>query len=152
MNKYLLLLMILVLFACNDDRSSDRGAASTKWFDTDTLLVWDADALNESRKKIYQPEDSIPIIQPVINGINQVWPEGQLKIENLKNDTLYVRPANSEWVTEKIGDTGAEQYLSFAAMNLLEVKGVRFVCFSLPEGSHATSSCWSQEDFRDWKE
>jgi len=141
-----------LIYACGERSSTQDADQAEKWFDTDTLLIWNSDAESETRNKIYQPKDSIPLIQPVINGINQTWPEGKLMLDRLSRDTLHVRLGDSLWLTEKIGDTGAEQYLTFASMNLLEIKGVKVVCFILPEGSHASSSCWDRRDFIDWKE
>jgi hypothetical protein len=152
MKNHLFLFVMLMLFSCKEKTNSNQTDDSSRWFDTDTLLIWNADASTESRKKIYRLKDSLTIVQPVINGINQTWPEGKLVIESRKDDTLKVRSDEPDWLTEKIGNTGAEQYLCFAAMNLLEVKGVRVVCFILPQGSHAAPGCWSNEDFRDWKE
>jgi len=152
MKNYLFLFLMFIWLGCEEKKKTVQEDESPRWFDTDTLILWDVDASAASRKKIYRLKDSLTIIQPVINGINQTWPEGQLIIDRHNNDTLYVRPADPEWLTEKIGNTGAEQYMSFAAMNLLEVKGVRVVCFDLPQGTHAAPGCWTNEDFRDWKE
>lgn len=152
MKNYLFLFLLFILFACEQKKKIGPDDTSARWFETDTLILWDADASTESRKKIYRLQDSLTIVQPVINGINQTWPEGKLMIDGRKNDTLWVKPGDPEWLTEKIGNAGAEQYLSFAAINLLEVKGVRVVCFVLPQGSHAAPGCWTNEDFKDWKE
>jgi hypothetical protein len=152
MKNYLFLFLMFIWLACEEKNTTGQEGDTARWFETDTLILWDTDASTESRKKIYRLKDSLTIVQPVINGINQTWPEGQLMIDSRKDDTLRVRPADPEWLTEKIGNTGAEQYLSFAAMNLLEVKGVRVVCFILPQGSHAAPGCWTNEDFSHWKE
>jgi len=152
MKNHLFLFLLFALFACEEKKKNGAQDDTARWFDTDTLILWDADASTESRKKIYRLKDSLNIVQPVINGINQTWPEGRLMFHSRNYDTLRVRPSDPEWLTEKIGNTGAEQYLSFAAMNLLEVKGVRVVCFVLPQGSHAAPGCWTNRDFSDWKE
>jgi hypothetical protein len=152
MRNFFLYFLLLLIYACGEHSSTADADNVEKWFDTDTLMIWNSDAESETRNKIYQPKDSIPLIQPLINGINQAWPEGKLMMDRQSRDTLHVRLGDSLWLTEKIGNAGAEQYLTFAAMNLLEIKGVRVVCFILPEGSHASSSCWNKRDFIDWKE
>ena len=150
MQKCFLYFLLLAFCACSD--SSTKTSQEEKWFETDTLLIWNTDADSESKTKIYQPKDSMTLVQPVLNGINQTWPEAKLMIDRQTADTLHVRLADPLWLTEKIGNAGAEQYLTFASINLLEIKGVKVVCFILPEGSHASSSCWRKEDFSDWKE
>lgn len=152
MRTFGLYILLLLIHACGQRSSTQETENDEKWFDTDTLLIWNCDAASETRNKIYRPKDSIPIIQPVINGINQIWPEGKLMVDHQNNDTLNVRLADPLWLTERIGNTGAEQYLTFSAMNLLEIKGIKVVCFVLPEGTHASSSCWDSRDFSDWKE
>ncbi|MFN4285644.1 MAG: hypothetical protein ACK4E8_06720 [Lacibacter sp.] len=157
MKRYLPLWMLLMgLYACNNDDVQQQkpvtiGPQPQQWFATDTVVVWNCDAAAESRTRVYKPSDSVPMPQPLINGINKIWPEPVMELVALRHDTVEVTLKNPAWLTGKSGNAGAEQYLSFAALNLLETKGVHYVHFNFPRGAHAGPSVWSGADFSDWK-
>lgn len=144
-------LLLYFFSSCSNPSTNKEAAAEENWFITDTVLLWNCDAAAETKFRIYQPKDSLTFSDPIINGINQVWPEVNLQYISTQHDTLQVQVGNSNWLTGLSGSNGAEQYLTFAALNLLEVKGIRFVRFLFPEGSHAGPGVWSLSDFRDWK-
>lgn len=144
---------ILVFFgSCSGPTTKEEQLPEPVWFKTDTVLIWNCDAATETKVRIYETRDSVPIPEPVVNGINRVWPEVILYVGSVQKDTLEVFVRNSDWLTGLSGSHGAEQYLTFAALNLLEVKGVHYVRFQFPEGSHAKPGVWSQRDFIDWKQ
>lgn len=146
---------MLFFVACgtqsDENEIANTGLPTQQWFTNDTALVWNCDASIQIRTRIYLPADSVPYVQPFINGINKTWPEPQLELVALHGDTVEVTLKNPSWLTGKSGNMGAEQYLSFAALNLLEAKGVKYVHFNIPRGAHAGASVWSIADFADWK-
>mgnify|MGYP001809571189 CR=1 FL=1 len=107
---------------------------AAQWFETDTLVVWNCDAASQQRTRIFFPADSVPLVQPFLNGINKTWPEVQLVKKEQRQDTLVVAVYNSSWLSNRSGDSGPEQYMAFAALNLLEIKGVRVVPVSYTHG------------------
>lgn len=144
----------LLLFSCGQQepqQTSEAVNTTTVYFDTDTVVVWNNDADKLERYRILPLRDSIEKVQALINGINSTYPEMLLLLDTIRHDTLVVSLANAKLLTNQMGNSGAEQYLSFAAMNLLEAKGIHYVQFKLPEGAHARSSVWSIADFQDWK-
>lgn len=145
---------MLLLAACNNDTAERKpsviGPQPQQWFADDTIVVWNCDATTQSCTRIFTPADSVPLAQPFINGINKAWPEPFMQLVAVRNDTVEVSLLNASWLTGRSGNTGAEQYLTFAALNLLEVKGVDYVHFNIPRGAHAGSSVWSNADFSDW--
>lgn len=154
MRTYYILLACLFLFACKGKQIKDDTAEAQQaadFSDSDTIIVWNCNAGNETRSRILQNDDSIQNILPLINGINNTYPEMQLRFDAISNDTVLVVLVEGKLLVNQMGSSGAEQYLSFAAMNLLEAKGIRYVKFSLPEGAHATTSVWNKKDFADWK-
>jgi len=152
MKRYVYFLLLLTASACQQRTEQVAAGQSGEWQDTDTLLFWNADTDAHTRNRLFKPTDSVRSIQPVLNGINQTWPEPGIFLVKHSLDTITAGFHDPDWLSEKIGNATAEQYFSFAAMNLLEIKGVRVVCFELPEGSHASSSCWFREDFSEWQE
>lgn len=159
MKQYLLLfVMIAAAIACNNEASKENESDLTKdvnqpqqWFATDTVVIWDCSAEDETRKRIYAPIDSVTVPQALINGVNKTYSEVKLEFDHVAGDTLFVKIPAAEWLTERAGNSGAEQYLSFAALNLLEAKDVNYVHFNFVAGVHARPTTWSDKDFSDWK-
>lgn len=157
MKHYLLLLFLAAaIIGCNNEASKEPDVAADahqpqQWFATDTVVIWDCSAEEEMRKRIYAPLDSVTVAQALINGVNKTYGEMKLEFDRLAGDTLYVKIPDASWLTERAGNTGAEQYLSFAALNLLETKAVKFVHFNFTAGVHARPTTWSEKDFADWK-
>ncbi|HMO33087.1 MAG TPA: hypothetical protein PKE63_13790 [Lacibacter sp.] len=144
--------LVFLLIACRDQPRREEPAAppQVQWFDTDTIVVWNCDASRRQRIRVYTPPDSVPLVQPFINGINRTWPEAELQLVALNADTVVVTLRNTGWLTARAGNTGAEQYLAFASLNLLEAQPVHFIRFDLPRGVHAGPSVWGRADFLDW--
>nr|WP_294903496.1 hypothetical protein [uncultured Lacibacter sp.] len=157
MIRYLLTLCLVALVvACNNEAPNDSKAAADaeppqQWFVTDTVIVWDCSAESRERKKIFSPKDSVTVPQAFVNGINKTYGEIKIEFDRLSSDTLFVRIPEAGWLTDRAGNSGAEQYLSFAALNLLETRGVQHVHFDFVAGVHARPATWSRKDFSDWK-
>ena len=157
MKRYLLLLFIVAgIISCNNSASNEPDVIADvnqpqQWFVTDTVVIWDCSAEDQTRKRIYAPLDSVTVPQALINGVNKTYAEIKLEFDRLTADTLYVKIQDASWLTERAGNSGAEQYLSFAALNLLETKAVHHVHFGFTAGVHARPTTWSAKDFADWK-
>jgi len=143
--------LMIFLAACNSSEKEEGADDKPSWQKTDTLIIWSTDADNETRQRLFKPDDSIPIPEPLINGIHQTWPEAGVYIKGQRVDTLMIGLKNESWLTDQIGNEGAESFLSFAAMNLLEMKNINHICFDITPGIHAAADTWEDEDFADWK-
>ena len=150
--SFLLIFTAAFVISCNSNEDKAESAERPSWNHTDTVIIWSADADQSTRKRLFMPEDSINIAEPLINGINDLWPEAGVYIKGQRNDTLIIGLRNETWLTDQIGSDGAEAFLSFAALNLLELKGVNHIYFDLIPGVHAAADTWEDQDFADWKE
>jgi hypothetical protein len=156
MTMRLLLYFIVFSFflSCNSNQQ-EAGMEEKEvpvWSDRDTIIIWSVDAEKNMRTRIFTPEDSIDNVAPLINGIHKLWPEATLFVSGQRADTLIVGLRNEKWLTDEIGNEGAESFLSFASLNLLELKGVNHIYFNITPGTHAGSDTWEDSDFADWKE
>ena len=157
MIRYLLALCLVALVvACNNEASNENKAAADaeppqQWFATDTVIVWDCSAEMKEKKKIFTPKDSVTVPQAFVNGVNKTYGEIKMQFDRISTDTVYIKIPDATWLTDRAGNSGAEQYLSFAALNLLETKGVHYVYFDFTAGVHARPTTWSRRDFNDWK-
>lgn len=147
-----LIFSLMILLAGCDLSDKEEGSDNKlSWQKTDTLIIWSVDAANETRQRVFKPDDSVSIPEPLINGIHQMWPEAGVFIKGQRTDTLVVGLKNESWLTDQIGNEGAEAFLSFAALNLLEMKNINHVYFDITPGMHAASDTWQDDDFVDWK-
>ncbi len=157
MIRYLLALCsVALVVACNNEASNETKAAADaeppqQWFVTDTVIVWDCSAEAKEKKKIFAPKDSVTVPQAFVNGINKTYNEIKLVFDRVSSDTVFIKIPEAIWLTDRAGNSGAEQYLSFAALNLLETKGAGYVHFDFTAGAHARPATWSRKDFKDWK-
>ena len=147
------LILGLMIFLAGCDRPEKEEVSDNKlsWQKTDTLIIWSVDVANETRQRVFKPDDSILIPEPLINGIHQTWPEAGVYIKGQRVDTLIIGLKNESWLTDQIGNEGAEAFLSFAALNLLEMKGINHIYFDILPGMHAGADTWDDIDFADWK-
>ena len=154
LKQFLQYTCIFSIIACNCNQQEADGEEKevSVWSDRDTIIIWSADADKSIRKRIFTPDDSIDKAIPLINGIHKIWPEAGLFVSGQRSDTLMVGLRNERWLTDEIGNDGAESFLSFASLNLLELKGVNHIFFNITPGTHAGSDTWEDIDFADWKE
>ena len=146
------LLISAFLISCSSNEEEADSAEIPSWNPKDTVIIWSADANQSTRKRLFMPEDSINMAEPLINGIHDLWPEAGVYKKDQRNDTLVIGLRNETWLTDQIGNEGAEAFLSFAALNLLELKGVNHIYFDIKPGVHAAADTWEDQDFADWKE
>ena len=147
------LIFCLMIFLAGCVLSDNEEGSDNKlsWQKTDTLIIWSVDVANETRQRVFKPEDSVSIPEPLINGIHQMWPEAGVYIKGQRSDTLIIGLKNESWLTDQIGNEGAESFLSSAAMNLLEMQGVNHIYFDIHPGMHAGADTWENIDFAYWK-
>lgn len=152
--QFLLYICIFSFIACNYNQkeAEEEEKEVSVWSDRDTIIIWSVNADKSIRKRIFAPEDSIDKAAPLINGIYTLWPEAELFVHGQRSDTLIVGLRNERWLTDEIGNEGAESFLSFASLILLELKGVNHIFFNITPGIHAGSDTWEDIDFADWKE
>jgi hypothetical protein len=145
-------LFSIIACNCNQNNAGSEDKEGSVWSDRDTIILWSVDAEKNIRTRIFTPEDSIDKATPLINGIHTLWPEARLFVSGQRSDTLIVGLRNERWLTDEIGNEGAESFLSFASLNLLELKGVNHIYYNITPGTHAGSDTWESSDFADWKE
>lgn len=144
---------MILLAGCDQSEKEEKDVSDQErsWQKTDTLIIWSTDAEKETCKRLFRPEDSVNIPEPLLNGIQQTWPEAGVYIKGQRGDTLVIGLKNESWLTDQIGNEGAESFLSFTALNLLELKNINHVFFDITPGMHATADTWEDQDFSEWK-
>jgi hypothetical protein len=163
MNKLVFLLFpALILLACNRNKSKDvltvkdtlqmlppkADSVSTK---TDTHYYWEAmpdDNSNRLIMKRTQPisNDSLTAAN-LISRLNSKYDHIRLQLVKISGDTIFVKIGQSNFLTQQMGSTGADMYLTEATYNLSELNNIGYVNFDFKEGDHAAPGTYSRSDF-----
>jgi|GEM_PF-1677799 hypothetical protein len=100
-------------------------------------------ALNKSEKdpeSFRTPKDREPVSPP------------KLKLKGIKNHTAFVEVINAEYLTQRLGSSGAEEFLAVATYTLTENKDIQVVQFLFEEGDHAVPGPYTRKYFlKNWK-
>lgn len=95
-------------------------------------------ALNESKKDpetFATPPGEEPLGSP------------KLKLRDIKEKVVNVEIVNAEYLTQRMGTTGAEHFLAVATFTLTEHDDIKFVNFIFREGDHAAPGLYSRKRF-----
>ena len=100
-------------------------------------------AINKSDKDpetFRTPEDKEPTDPP------------KLKLKGIREQVVDVEVINDEHLTQRMGSTGAEEFLAAATFTLTEYDKIKFVNFIFEGGDHAQPGIYSRETFlNNWK-
>jgi hypothetical protein len=75
----------------------------------------------------------------------------KVKLLNVKDHTASVEIINAEYVTQRMGSSGAQAYLASITFTLTENPQIKKVNFIFEEGDHAMPGTYSREDFKNYK-
>jgi hypothetical protein len=129
-----------VASGANDGNLLIRGAKIDKIKNDLDKLTY---ALNKSKKDpetFRTPENKEPTDPP------------KLKIKGIKENVVNVEVINGEYLTQRMGSSGADEFMAAATFTLTEYDHIKGVNFIFKVGDHATPGLYSREYFlKDWK-
>jgi len=118
---------------------------------TDAHYFWEAgfdDKTNKPLMKKVRPLSADSLTQDkLMEQINQIYPEIKLAFIKISNDTIFVKISNSNFLTQQMGSTGGNMYMSEVTYNLTELDNVNYVHFNFKAGDHAYPGTYSRTDF-----
>lgn len=85
----------------------------------------------------------------LIQALNRRDPECKIELTGLKNDTIHIRFTNEEYLTERMGSTGAFCFLGETVFTLTENDSIKFVDIQIEYGSHASPGVYKRSDFQE---
>lgn len=154
-----LLLTSIFFVSCKDSKEEDKKELD---MDSDIPDVIGGAAIDDTNPAvwIYDYEADIPRQNRPIKYLS-VTPKEWINILNTQNenvflefskhsgDTLYVKIKESTFLTQQMGSTGADSYLSVATFTLTEPENVNYVHFDFVEGDHAIPGTYSRQYYID---
>lgn len=162
MKNILLLAGIVFFLSCNNNSNKNNGNADTLTADEEMelepeeKLVWvtQYDTAKAEFHLVQQRRINADSLQPqdMVQTLNDAWKDVNVKLEfkKISHDTLYVAIPQSEQLTERMGSSGAMEYLASTTYNLTEIKNIRFVNYAFKAGDHLSPGTYSRDDFSDF--
>ncbi len=167
MKNIIAALLFTTLFGCSTNSTEKKDETEEVIADTvyekvsdaeaDTALViknapsvWSADFEEATNTyKIHKPVNSRLDTLSAKNLVSLVNRDS-IHVDFIKtsHDTLYVSIPNSEYLTQRIGSTGAENFMATTTFTLTEMKGIKYVNYKFQEGDHASPGVYSRKDFK----
>jgi hypothetical protein len=68
----------------------------------------------------------------------------RLELKKISKDTAYLKILNSHILTQQMGSTGADDYLSTATFTITELNSVTYVHYDFEPGDHALPGTYSR--------
>jgi hypothetical protein len=103
-------------------------------------LIYAINGSDKDPELFRTPEDKEPIGPP------------KLKLIGIEGQVINVEVINDEYLTQRMGTTGAAEFLATATLTLTEYDNTKFVNFIFEAGDHAFPGLYSREAFlRSWK-
>lgn len=75
----------------------------------------------------------------------------KVKLLNVQDHTASVEVINAEYLTQRMGSSGAQAYLASVAFTLTENPQIKKVNFLFEAGDHAMPGIYSRNDFNNYK-
>lgn len=165
MVRYLFLLLNILLISCGNDRENAAADveeeatvdsiatenSAPEYKPDSKLYIWRS-TFDYKKVKNSVVSPSIIQVDSLIKGLNEFYENVKLEKSKQSGDTLYTFIKDSEYLTQRMGTTGAETYLADVILNLTSVPGIRYVKIDMAEGDHMQPGTWSAEDFKNYKE
>jgi hypothetical protein len=160
MKNLLLLTGLLCIVSCHNNSSKEKKYEDTldegevelspqeklPWItDYDTVK---AEFFLKQQRKINP--DSLTTDE-IVSNINAAWENVKLEFRKISHDTIYVAIPQSEFLTERMGSSGAAEYLASTTYNLTELKNIKFVNYDFEAGDHLNPGTYGRSDFKDFK-
>lgn len=157
--RLVLVFTVMVIFSCNTKQpdkvvtpvdTTAAVAVDTAIANTDSHYFWYGDAETKDGfgmiKSRPLPPDSLNEAS-IIGLLNDLYPEIPLSFTKISHDSIFLKIRKSAYLSNQLGNTGAEQYISEVTYNLTELKGINFVNISFKKGDHASPGTYSRTDF-----
>lgn len=117
----------------------------------DVHYLWQPSFEDSSGKLRMERKQPLPAdsLKPefIIQHLNNSYPKIRLLFDRISNDTIFVKISHSRYLTQQMGSTGADMYLTEATYDLSELTGIEYVNFSFKAGDHAAPGTYCKTDF-----
>ncbi len=152
MKKFLTLFFFsIILFSCRDNKEKGTIMEEETTNEKKIVMLWEADfndsSGNMAMKKI--ESHNLDTLSPssLIDYNNAGDSKTKLEFVKVSNDTIYLKIPDSEFLTQRMGTSGALAHLAYIVFNFTELPGINFVNLNFEEGDHASPGTYSRDSF-----
>lgn len=151
---------ICILAACNSDTKNSESTNDssqsvnalaptqpTQLFDVPWAAVLDSTSQKIKMTQTAGVKDEELNLENVTESLNRKYPEILLTNPEQKNDTVFVKIADANYLTQGAGTMGAEIYLAETTYSFTQIPGVSFVNFNFKVGDHASPGTFTRSNF-----
>ncbi len=156
----LYILALFALTACNSD-TKDAGSESNEQsvtqpktaqpaqlFDVPWAAVLDSSSQKITMIKTKEVKEEDLNVANVTESLNRKYPDIFLSDPTQKNDTVFVKIKDSDYLTQGLGTMGAEIYLAESTYSFTQIPGVGYVTYDFKLGDHASPGTFTRENFK----
>jgi hypothetical protein len=117
----------------------------------DNISIWTYDYVTDAPVKNRDVKADTLTPGKLVNFINTHKGGSKIHLDlvKLSHDTIYVKIKESTYLTQQMGTSGAEDYMTTTTFTLTELKNVKFVTYDFKEGDHAAPGTYSREYYTD---
>ncbi len=157
LSKIASILSCTLFLACNGPTQNNSDSKSEQkkqsYSNTDSLPVddspiWSYDYNADTLIRLDSNRSNTVTATEAINIINKTY-QGKVTLTLVGQgaDTIKVKIEHPEVLTQQMGSTGAQAYITLATFTLTEQTGVNYVTFDFKEGDHASPGTYSRYSF-----
>lgn len=84
-------------------------------------------------------------VEKIVSMANTAFPKVGVEYVSSGGDTLYMRIIHSDQLTQRMGTTGAQEYMVSLTFSLTELANVRYVNYDMEEGDHMGPGTYSRQ-------
>lgn len=118
---------------------------------TDHHAIWGYDDVAEIPIRLRKVNADTLTPQKLIDYVNRYRGRDNIKLTfaKISHDTIYININESKYLTQSIGTTGADDYISTTVYTLTELKGIANVNLNFEEGDHAKPGTYNRQYYVD---
>jgi hypothetical protein len=75
----------------------------------------------------------------------------KIRLQKIEKQTAQIAILNDQYLSEKMGSSGAQDYLASVTYTLTENPGIKAIYFIFHAGEHAMPGIYRRENFTDYK-
>lgn len=111
----------------------------------DDVVLWEYDAQGDSMIK-HETPDNISI-SGIVSSFNSRYDSIPLEVVSVAKDTVFLKISNAIYLSQRMGTTGANGYMSELVFSLTELPGIRLVDLDFEVGDHASPGLYDRNSF-----
>lgn len=100
-------------------------------------MEYDSILKKDTMIKLREVNSDTLTAEKLITILNNTWADIKINFVKTSGDTIFIKIPESDILTQQMGTSGANYYMSSVIYTLTELRDTKYVCFDFVEGDHA---------------